>query len=78
MQAVEFGTAVHNGKIEVPQEYQSDFSSFVRVILIKEDSVPIKTGDASKRLDAFNRLDGLLRGKDLDIEKARAQRLSRQ
>jgi hypothetical protein len=34
--------------------------------------------DIAKRIAAFNYLDGLLKGCDLDLEKARDERLSRQ
>jgi hypothetical protein len=34
--------------------------------------------DIEKRIAAFNYLDGLLKGCDLDLEKARDERLSRQ
>jgi hypothetical protein len=82
MQAIEFGTAVRDGTIEIPQEYRKDFSSFVRVILIKEEERFARENDEnsalSERLAAFDRLDGLLAGRDLDVQNARNERLSRQ
>jgi hypothetical protein len=36
MEAVEFGTSAVSGVIEIPAEYRKDFSTGLRVILIKE------------------------------------------
>jgi len=38
MQAVEFGTYVDNGIIEIPMEYRNDYSHDVRVILLKDNA----------------------------------------
>jgi hypothetical protein len=77
MDAVAFDTVIHDGKIDVPQQYLPNYPSFVRVILIKEQDAANDLPDA-ERLSAFQRLDGCLRGCDISIDEARAERLSRQ
>ena len=37
MEAVEFGAYAGNGVIEIPVEYRKDYSSGIRVILIKDN-----------------------------------------
>jgi hypothetical protein len=86
MNAVAFDTAVLDGKIEIPPEYRRDFSSFVKVILIHDESREAQNTHAvsgtafsvEERIAALNRLDGLLAGCDIDLDKARMERLSRQ
>jgi len=78
MDAVAFNTVIHDGKIDVPQQYVQYYPSFVRVILIKEqDAVAYDLPDA-ERLAAFQRLDGCLRGCNISLDEARTERLSRQ
>ena len=66
MDAVAFDTVIHDGKIDVPQQYLSYYPSFVRVILIKEQDAV--TNDLSDK----ERLDGCLKGCNLSIDEARA------
>jgi len=78
MDAVAFNTVIHDGKIDVPQQYLQYYPSSVRVILIKERDAVINELSNNERLAAFQRLDGCLRGCDLSLDEARAERLSRQ
>ena len=78
MDAVAFDTVIHDGKIDVPQQYLPYYPSLVRVILIKESDTVISDLSDKERLAAFQRLDGCLKGCDLSIDEARAERLSRQ
>jgi len=78
MDAVAFDTVIHDGKIDVPQQYLSYYPSFVRVILIKEQDAVTHDLSDKERLAAFQRLDGCLKGCNLSIDEARAERLSRQ
>jgi len=77
MDAVAFDTVIHDGKIDVPQQYVPYYPSFVRVILITQDAVTNDLTDTD-RLAAFQRLDGCLKGCNLSLDEARAERLSRQ
>jgi len=78
MDAVAFNTIIHDGKIDVPQQYVSYYPSFVRVILIKEQDAVTNDLPDAERLAAFQRLDGCLRGCNISLDEARAERLSRQ
>jgi len=78
MDAVAFDTVIHDGKIDVPQQYLPYYPSFVRVILIKEQGAVTNDLSDKERLAAFQRLDGCLKGCNLSIDEARAERLSRQ
>jgi hypothetical protein len=78
MDAVAFDTVIHDGKIDVPQQYLPYYPSFVRVILIKEQNAVTNDFSDKERLAAFRRLDGCLKGCNLSIDEARAERLSRQ
>ncbi|MDR0876894.1 MAG: hypothetical protein LBN21_02490 [Treponema sp.] len=86
MNAVAFDTAILDGKIEVPPEYRRDFSSFVKVILIEGENREVQNAHAvpdtdigvEERIAALDRLDGILAGYDIDLDKARMERLSRQ
>jgi hypothetical protein len=78
MDAVAFDTVIHDGKIDVPQQYLPYYPSFVRVILIKEQDALTNDLSDKERLAAFQRLDGCLKGCNLSIDEARAERLSRQ
>ena len=78
MDAVAFNTVIHDGKIDVPQQYVPYYPSFVRVILIKEKDAVTNDLPDTERLAAFKRLDGCLRGCNMSIDEARAERLSRQ
>ena len=78
MDAVAFDTVIRDGKIDVPQQYLPYYPSFVRVILIKDQNAVTNDLSDKERLAAFQRLDGCLRGCNLSIDEARAERLSRQ
>jgi hypothetical protein len=86
MQAVEFGTAVHDGKIEIPREYRQDFSSFVRVILIKDEERHVpdnaeNTGTdlkTAKKIAAAKRLVGIASKNPMTLDEIRNERLARQ
>jgi len=78
MDAVAFNTVIHDGKIDVPQQYVPDYPSFVRVILIKEQGAVNNDLPDTERIAAFQRLDGCLKGCNITLDEARAQRLSRQ
>ncbi|MDR2588136.1 MAG: hypothetical protein LBC67_01795 [Spirochaetales bacterium] len=82
MQAVQFKTHVHDGRIKIPAKYQKSFSSPLTVILLKEETPRYndRAGDADvqRRLEAAKSLVGVLKGRDLDLDKARMERLSRQ
>ena len=45
MDSVEFYTTINNGKIDVPAQYLDEFSSEVKVLLIK----PLRKHSAAKR-----------------------------
>ena len=78
MDAVVFNTVIHNGKIDVPQQYLLYDASVVRVILIKEQDPVSNELPKEERLAAFHRLSGLLKGSNISLDEARAERLSRQ
>jgi len=78
MDAVAFDTIIHDGKIDVPQQYLPYYPSFVRVILIKEQDTATNNLPDKERLAAFQRLDGCLKGCTLSLDEARSERLSRQ
>jgi hypothetical protein len=81
MQTVEFESTVLDGKIEVPYEYREEFSTVVKVILMKtETNTAMSTGrtvNLEKRRAAIRRLDGCLKGCTMTLEDARAERLSK-
>ncbi|GHV88272.1 hypothetical protein AGMMS50267_06320 [Spirochaetia bacterium] len=86
MNAVAFDTAVLDGRIEIPPEYRRDFSSFVKVILIEDESREVQnvytepgTGlGVEKRMAALNRLVGIASKHPMSLEEIRDERLSRQ
>ena len=60
MEAVEFGTYANNGMIEIPAQYRRDYSTDIRVILIKEMSNQYSRGtDIQERVAAAQRLIGV-------------------
>ncbi|MDR0290498.1 MAG: hypothetical protein LBI06_06145 [Treponema sp.] len=79
MEAVEFGTFVNNGIIEIPIEYQNDYSTDVRVILIKNK--PGRNAlepNIQERIAAAERLAGIASGETMTLEDIRNERLARQ
>jgi hypothetical protein len=69
MDAVAFDTVIHDGKIDVPQQYLPYYPSFVRVILIKEQGAVTNDLSDKERLAAFQRLDGCLKGCNLSVDE---------
>jgi hypothetical protein len=90
MDAIEFGASAVGGVIEIPAEYRKDFSTGLRVILIKNDphskgnftgtSAVSKQQDADiqERLAAAERLAGIASKNPLSLAEIRAERLGRQ
>lgn len=82
MEAVEFRSSAVNGTIHIPDEYRNDFSTAVRVILIKDSPKTASDHDSaaviSRKLAALDRLAGSLQGVDVSPEEARDERLARQ
>jgi DNA-binding transcriptional regulator/RsmH inhibitor MraZ len=81
--AIEFETKIDNDwKISIPTEYREYLSPLSRVILLNTNvnfTEKIENeADMQKRIEAFNRLDGLLKGYDVDLDKLREERLARQ
>ena len=79
MQAVEFGTFVDNGIIEIPMVYRKDYSNNIRVILMK-DNADIEGNKPSiqERVAAAERLAGIATKNALSLEEIRNERLVRQ
>jgi len=73
MNAVAFDTVIHDGKIDVPQQYIQYYPSFVRVILIEEQDTVANNLSENERLAAFQRLDGCLKGCNLSLDEAREE-----
>ena len=79
MEAVEFGTFVNNGIIEIPTEYRKDYSAEIRVILLKSKYNPnSKELSIQERIAAAERLVGIACGKPMLLEEIRSERLARQ
>ena len=79
MQAVEFGTVVDNGIIEIPMIYRKEYSSNVRAILLKDNINT--TGDETsiqERVAAAERLVGIASANPLSLEEIRNERFARQ
>ena len=78
-QAVEFGTIVDNGLIEIPDIYRKEYTNNVKVILMKEniniinDEINIK-----ERIAAAERLAGIASANPLSLDEIRNERLARQ
>ena len=79
MEAVEFGTFANNGMIEIPAEYRKDFSTDIRVILLKnKPQQNIKEPDIRERIAAAERLVGIASKEAMTREDIRNKRLARQ
>ena len=78
MEAVEFGTFAYNGIIKIPVEYRKDFSTDIKVILMKNN---IDTGsgqpDIQERIAAAERLAGIASANALSLEDIKNERLAR-
>ena len=79
MEAVEFGAFAHNGIIEIPPEYREEYSTDVRVILMKKKSVwDKKEPDIQERIAAAERLAGIASENTMSLTDIRNERLARQ
>ena len=81
--AIEFEARIDSDyKISIPMEYREYLPSFSRVILLNFGvnfvAQKEKESDVQTRLSAFNRLDGLLEGHNIDLDNIRKERLARQ
>ena len=78
MEAVEFGAFAHNGIIEIPIEYREDFSTDVRVILMRKQTSHENTElDIQERIAAAERLVGIASQNAMTLEEIRNERLAR-
>jgi hypothetical protein len=79
MEAVEFGTFAHNGIIEIPIEYRNDYSTDIRVILMRNKvGQSVKEPDMQERLAAAERVVGIASKNPMTLEEIKNERLSRQ
>jgi hypothetical protein len=79
VEAVEFGTFVNNGMIEIPAEYRKDYFADLRVILLKNKTEKdIKDFSIQERVAAAERLVGIATGESMTLEEIRNERLARQ
>jgi hypothetical protein len=79
MEAVEFGTFVQNGMIEIPTEYRKDYFADIRVILLKNKSKQnIKDISIQERVEAAERLIGIASKEAMTLEDIKNARLARQ
>jgi hypothetical protein len=79
MQAIEFGTFVDNGIIEIPTIYRKEYSNNIRVILLKDNTV-LASNEPSiqERISAAERLVGIAVATPLSLEEIRNERFARQ
>jgi hypothetical protein len=79
MEAVEFGTFANNGVIEIPIEYQKDYSTDIRVILIKnKHRRDVIEPNIQERMAIAERLAGIASKEAMTLEDIRNERLARQ
>ena len=79
MEAVEFETFADNGIIEIPIEYRKNYSTDIRVILLKnEPDKSIYEPSIQERIAAAERLVGIASKKPMPLEEIRNERLARQ
>ena len=79
MEAVEFGAFANNGMIEIPTEYRKDYSTEIRVILLKnKSSQDIKEPEIQERIAAAERLVGIASKEAMTLEVIKNERLARQ
>jgi len=78
MEAVEFGTNANNGIIEIPIEYRKDFSTDIKVILIKNNRNANTESNIQERMEAAQRLAGIISENTMTLDEIRNERLSRQ
>ena len=79
MEAVEFGTFVNNGMIEIPVEYRKDYFADIKVILLKNKSKQdIKDITIQERVAAAERLVGIASREAMTLEGIKNERLVRQ
>ena len=78
MEAVEFGTFAHDGIIEIPIEYREDYSTDIRVILMRDQASQIMKPDIQERIAAAERLVGIASKNAMTLEEIKDERLARQ
>ena len=79
MEAVEFVTFAGNGIIEIPIEYRKNYSTDIRVILMKNElGKSIYEQSIQERIAAAERLAGIASKNPMPLEEIRNERLARQ
>ena len=79
MEAVEFGIFAGDGIIEIPIEYRKDYSTDLRVILMKNNTgTNSNEPGIEERITAAKRLVGIASKNPLTLEDIRNERLARQ
>jgi hypothetical protein len=82
MEAVEFGALARDGIIEIPAKYRKDYSTQVRVILLRnnrnEESDGYSTASIREKVAAAKRLVGIASENPMTLEEIKSERLSRQ
>jgi len=82
--AVEFEAKIDaDWNINIPLEYRNYFSDMAKVILLNEQinfavNKQKEDDEIRERKNALNRLSGLLKDCDVDLDKIREERLARQ
>jgi hypothetical protein len=77
MEAVEFGTFVHNGMIEIPVEYRKDYFADIRVILLKNKSNQDNNDfNIQERVTVAKRLVGIASKEAMTLEDIKSERLA--
>jgi hypothetical protein len=56
MNALEFTTRIEEGVIHLPQEYNEYQNSYVRIILLVEDSAPLTLSKKEKLRETFRKM----------------------
>jgi hypothetical protein len=79
MEAVEFGAFANNGIIEIPTEFRKDYSTQIRVILLKDKpQYGVNEIDVQERISAAERLVGIASKEAMTLEDIKNARLARQ
>ena len=83
MEAVEFVPVVNNGIIEIPPEYRKDYSTGVRVILMRNNDSKTSGNEPDmrekqERIATAERLVGIASKNAMTLDEIRNERLARQ
>jgi len=78
LEAVEFESFAHNGIIEIPVEYRKDYSTEVKVILMRDNSSRPTPSGIQERIAAAERLVGIALKEVMTLEDIKNERLARQ